>query len=59
MVIPLYPKQLVTSEELLRSRVVSQDAMIKLLSEKGILTKEEFLEMVRVVDGKMGRKKYF
>jgi hypothetical protein len=30
--------------------VVSQEAIIRLLIEKGIFTKEEFLEMVKVVN---------
>jgi len=50
--------QVVTFEELLISQAVSQDALIRLLIEKGIFTKEEFLEMVRAVDRerKKGRK---
>jgi hypothetical protein len=39
------------------SQVVQQEALTRLLMEKGVLTKEEFLEMVRVVDQKMKRKK--
>jgi hypothetical protein len=46
----LDPKQIVSSEELLMSQVVSQEAVIRLLVEKGVFTKAEFLEMVRVVD---------
>jgi len=41
----------VSIEELLLSQVVQQEALARLLIEKGIFTKEEFLEMVRVVDG--------
>jgi hypothetical protein len=44
------PKQTVTFEELLISQAVSQDALIRLLIEKGIFTKEEILGMVKVVD---------
>jgi hypothetical protein len=55
MPIPLDPKQIVSSEELVMSRVVSQEAVIRLLVEKGIFTKEEFLEMVKVVDREMKR----
>jgi len=36
------PKQIVSSEELLMSQVVRQEALTRLLIEKGILTKEEF-----------------
>ena len=53
MAIALDPKQIVSSEELLMSQVVSQEAVIRLLVEKGIFSKEEFLEMVRVVDREM------
>jgi len=34
---------------------VQQEALIRLLIEKGIFTKEELLEMVRVVDREMKR----
>ena len=46
----LDPKQMVSSEELLMSQVVSRDALIRLLIQKAVFTQEEFLEMVRVVD---------
>ena len=54
MATPIDPKQLVSFEELLMSQVVSQDALIRLLIAKGLFTKEEFMEMVKVV----GREKY-
>jgi len=38
------------NDELLLSQVVSQEAIIRLLVKKGIFTKEEFLEMVNVVN---------
>jgi len=39
------------------SQVIQQEVLTRLLVEKGIFTKEEFLEMVRVVDREMkGRK---
>jgi hypothetical protein len=50
MPIALDPKQIVSSEELLMSQVVSQEAVIGLLLEKGIFSKEEFLKMVEVVN---------
>ena len=50
-------KQVVSFEELLMSQVVQREALIRLLVEKGIFTKEEFLEMVRVVDREMKREK--
>jgi hypothetical protein len=56
MAIPLDPKQIVSYEELLMSQVVQQEALTRLLIEKGIFTKMEFLEMTRVVDRGMKRK---
>ncbi len=56
MAIALDPKQIVSSEELLMSQVVSQEAIIRLLVKKGIFAKEEFLEMVKVVDREMKKK---
>ena len=38
------------------SQVVSQEAVIRLLMEKGIFSKEEFLKMVGVVNQEMRRK---
>ena len=38
------------------SQVVQQETLTRLLVEKGIFTKEEFLEMVRVVNQEMKRK---
>lgn len=53
----LDPKQAVSFEELLVSQVVQQEALTRLLVGKGIFTKEEFLEMVGVVDRGMKRGK--
>ena len=50
MATTLDPKQVVSSEELLMSQVVQQEALTKLLIEKGIFAKDEFLEMAKVVD---------
>lgn len=47
MPVGLGPKQIVSFEELLMSQVVQQEALTRLLVEKGIFTKGEFLEMVR------------
>ena len=55
MAIPLNPKQTVSSEELLMSQVLQQEALTRLLAEKGIFTKEEFLNMVNVVNLEIGR----
>jgi hypothetical protein len=57
MSIPLDPKQIVPFEELLMSQVVQQEALTRLLVERGIFTKEEFLEMVKLVDQEMKRKR--
>jgi len=38
------------------SQVVQQEAFTKFLVEKGIFNREEFLQMVRVVDREMKRK---
>jgi len=53
MAISLDPKQIVSFEELLMSQVVQQEALTRLLIKKGIFTKEELLEMVKVVDREM------
>ena len=50
MATPLDSKQVVSFEELLLSQVVQQEALTRLLIEKGVFTKKEFLEMVRIVD---------
>ena len=57
MVILLNPKQTVSLEELLPSRVVLQEALTRLLVDRGIFTKEEFWEMVKVVDPEMKRRR--
>jgi hypothetical protein len=53
MAIALDPKQIVLNDELLLSQVISQEAIIRLLVQKGIFTKEEFVEMVEAVDREM------
>ena len=55
MAIPLDPKQIVSFEDLLMSQVVHQGALTRLLVEKGVFAKEEFLKMTRVVDWEMRR----
>jgi len=50
MATALDPKQIASSEELLMSQVVQQEALTRLLVEKGIFTEEEFLGMVKKVD---------
>ena len=46
MAIPLDPKQVVSFEELLMSQVIQQEALTRLLTEKGIFTQEEFLGLI-------------
>jgi hypothetical protein len=43
------------NDELLLSQVISQEAIIRLLIEKGVFTKEEFLKMVEVVSLEIGK----
>ena len=56
MAIGLDAKQIISFEELLMSQVVQQEALTRLLIEKGIFTKDEFLEMVKLVDREMRKK---
>ena len=50
MAIPLDLKQMVSSGELLMSRGISQETIIRLFIEKGIFTKEEFWGTVGLID---------
>jgi hypothetical protein len=50
MTVGLNSKQIVPFEELLMSQVIHTEALTRLLIDKGIFTKKEFLEMVREVD---------
>jgi uncharacterized protein YqgQ len=56
MAIGLDAKQIISFEELLVSQVVQQEALTRLLLEKGIFTKEDFLDMVKVINREMKRK---
>ena len=57
MVIGLDAKQIISFEELLMSQVVQQEALTRLLLEKGGISREEFLEVVRMVTLEMKREK--
>ena len=61
MAIKLDDKQVVSFQELLLSQVIQQEALTRLLVEKGVFTEEEFVEMVRVVDGgsKNRRRRFY
>jgi hypothetical protein len=50
-------KQIVSREGFRMFQVIQQEALTGLLVEKGIFTKEGFLEMVRVVDREIRRKR--
>ena len=56
MATPLDTKQVVSFKELLISQMVQQEALAKLLVENEVFTKEEFLEMVEVVDRELKKK---
>ncbi len=45
----LDPSQVVTFEELLRAMMMEQDATRRVMVRKGLLTKEEVLEKIKVV----------
>ena len=55
MATPLDPKQIVSSAELVMSQVIQQEALTRLLIERGIFTKEESLGMVSVVNQEIKR----
>jgi len=50
------PKTMVSPNELITSQVISQEAIIRLLIQKGTFTKEEFLKMVNMVSLEMAKK---
>lgn len=43
------PKEVISFEELLLSQVFSQEAIVNLLVRKGILTKEEIIEEIKLL----------
>jgi len=55
MAIALDPAEIVSNDELLMSQVVLNEAVIRLLVKKGVITKKEFLEMVERVKLEMAR----
>jgi len=57
MGIALDPKQIVSFQELLMSQVGQQEALTRLLIGKEIFSKQEFLEMVKMVNLEMKKKR--
>ncbi len=55
MATALDSKQTVAFQELLMSQVVQLEALSRLLIEKGIFTREEFMKMVKAVNAE-GRR---
>ena len=52
----LDPKEIVSLEELAYSNMMEQEAMMRLLMKKGIISKEEFLDELKLVVGEMEEK---
>ena len=50
-------KETVSWEELSYSNMMEQEALLRILVKKGIVTKEEFLEEMRAVTKEMNKKK--
>jgi hypothetical protein len=53
MAMPFGIKEVVSFEELLMSQVIQQEALTRLLIEKGVFTKDEFFEMIKNVNNEM------
>ena len=49
----LYPRQVVTFEELLRAMMIEQDATRRVLVRKGLLSESEVLEEIKVARREM------
>ena len=54
---PFALKQIGSFDGILVSQVTQQEALTRLLVEKGIFSKEEFLEMMKAVNREMKRKR--
>ena len=57
MAIPLDPKEIVTGQELAISNMLEIEALRQLLFEKGIITKEEFIDKFKKLDREMKERK--
>jgi hypothetical protein len=53
----LDPKEAVSFEELLRSNVIEQEALVNLLERKGVITKAELLEEIKRLRDKQNKVK--
>jgi len=53
----LDPKELVSFKELIMSEVIQSEALINLLDKKGIVSKQELLEEMKVVKAGMVKSK--
>jgi len=53
----LDPKEVVSFEELLMSNVYTQEALVNLLEKKGIITKAELLEEIKMLRDRQNRIK--
>ena len=54
---PLDPKEIVTVQELAISNMVEIEALRQLLFEKGIITKDEFIERFKKLDKEMKERR--
>ena len=50
----LDPRETVSFEELLRSNVIEQEALVNLLEKRGIITKAELLNEIKRLKNKKG-----
>lgn len=50
---PLNPNEIVTNNEIVITNMLEISALIELLMEKGIITKEQLMEKCKKVKGKM------
>ncbi len=50
---PLDPKEIVTTEEIVITNMVEISALIELLMEKGIITRDELMERCKKLRGKI------
>jgi hypothetical protein len=53
----LYSKEIVDFKELLLSEVIQSEALINLLDKKGIISKQELLEEMKIINAKMIKSK--